>query len=337
MSGRIAVLGAGGYLGQALVPALLAGGNQVRGLGRRLPPDWPAGTAFQLCDATDARALLRAITDCDGAINAMAGPPWQMLRVATAIADCRAQGWAGRLVHISSLAVFGQAAGTFDEAATPVPAAGHDYAHAKLAAEKLLAGPATAILRPGCIYGDAAPVWVDRLCRLLLSRRLGWLWDEGAGHCQLMHVRDVARCAVSALAGGAQAAGVHHLTCHEDLTWNTYIQHLAQALGIAALPRISSLRLDIETYVHGPVRAAASRLGFPDAGPITPAMRRLFHTQARVTATRAPLVAPADRVGLQAGIEAAVADFRRRVPFKLTRRHSLYVPHPTGAQQDAVA
>jgi dTDP-4-dehydrorhamnose reductase len=292
---------------------------------------------FQLCDATDADALQRGLAGCDGVINAMAGTPLAMLRVAQALASCRARGWQGALIQVSSLAVFGQDSGSFDETATPLPARGHAYAHAKLAAEALLSGPQTVILRPGCIYGEAAPVWVDRMCRLLLAGRLGWLWDEGAGQCQLVHVQDVARSAVASLAGGLQAIGVHHLVGAETLTWNGYIQQLAHGLGMPGLPRISSMRLDIETYLRGPVRFAAARLGIPGAGPITPAMRRLFHTKARIMRTRASLLAPAETIEPHAGVAAAVADFCSRVPFKLPRRNSMYVPHATLAQQDAVA
>jgi nucleoside-diphosphate-sugar epimerase len=314
MSGRIAVIGARGFLGQAIVATLMRGGHKVTGLGRHLPPGWPAGTVFQLCDASDPRALWRAVHEAGGIINAMAGPPRAVLRVARNLAICRDKGFVGPLVHISSLAVYGQSAGVLDEATTPQPARGHRYAHAKLAAEALVAGPNTRILRPGCLYGPAAPAWVDRLCGLLRTGRLGWLWDDGAGLCPLLHVEDMARLTVAALTADAGADGVHNLPGPEALTWNMYIRRLGVELGMSALPRISSTRLDAETYLHGPLRHALSLAGLPDAGPITPAMRRLFRSRARLVSRRAPLLPPDSVTTLDVGIKAAVADFRRRHP-----------------------
>jgi nucleoside-diphosphate-sugar epimerase len=314
MSGRIAVIGPGGYLGAALVPALAQAGYRITGAGRHVPAHWPQGAIFQRVDATDGAALLEAIGTSDGVINAMNGAPAAIVRVARALAHCRAEGWQGHIVHISSRAVYGQQTGVFDEASRPQPAPGHAYARAKLAAEALLAGRGTTILRPGCIYGPAAPVWLDRLCLLLRARRLGWLWDEGAGPCPLVHVQDLARIAILALQAGPAAEGVHNLECAETLTWNMYIHRLALGLGVGAMPRISAMRLDIETYAWGPLRHALAQAGMADTGSITPAMRRLFRGTARIVSNRAPLLAAADHTSLTDGIAQALADFHGRYP-----------------------
>ena len=317
MPGRIAVLGARGYLGSAVVDGLVRSGARVMGVGRVLPRGWPAGAIFHLCDATDKAALQRAVGACGSVINAADGSPATMLRIAQNLAACRAAGWHGRLVHISSLSVYGQNTGVLDEACAPVPAAGHRYAQAKLAAEGVLgSGPGpgddTVILRAGCIYGPGSPVWVDRLCCLLLAGRLGWLWDEGAGQCKVIHVDDMARTAIRALTAGIEAAGVHNLAGAEALTWNMYIRRLAVGLGMAALPRVSSMRLDFDTYLQSPAERLAARLGVPVAGPMTPAMRRLFRSQACIGSRRAPWLAAGEHTPLQVGLSQALADFRRR-------------------------
>ena len=326
MHGRIAVLGARGYLGSAVVSGLMRSGVRVTGVGRRLPGGWPAGATFQLCDATNGAALRHAVGECDGVINAAGGPPAAMVRVARNLAAIRAGGWQGRLVHISSLSVYGQTTGVLDEACTPVPAPGHRYAQGKLAAEEVLgagfSANETVILRAGCIYGPGSPIWVDRLCRLLQAGRLGWLWDEGAGPCPLIHVDDMARTAINALTAGPGAAGVHNLAGAEALTWNMYIRRLAMGLGMSVLPRVSSMRLDFDTYLQGPAEHLMARLGVPVAGPITPAMRRLFRGQARIGTRRVKLLAAEDHVSLQAGLSLAIADFLRRSPGRRAR-----VPH----------
>src|SRR6476659_8631036 len=67
---RVLVLGATGYVGSRLVPALVAAGHDVVAASSS-PPDpdrfaWGRDVAWRQCDVTDRRAVKRAMRDADG-------------------------------------------------------------------------------------------------------------------------------------------------------------------------------------------------------------------------------------------------------------------------------
>jgi len=312
MPGRAVVIGARGYLGRVLVPFLAESGFEVTGLGRRAPA---ASTAagFLACDATNATALRNALAGTDIVVNLMAGPPAAMMRVAENLGDNLRRQPALRLVQLSSLAVLGQMGGVLDETSPLKSTTLHAYGAAKLAAERsLLAVPGVAgrcvIIRPGCIYGPGSPQWVDRLCRLLLAGRLGWLGPEGAGLSPLVHVQDVAQ-AIATTLRPASDAGIYHLLSPETLTWNVYFRRLGRRLGIDALTQIHVTRLDAETWIIGPARALVSHAMGQPADRITPAMRNLFRSRARPASARRPLLPAGRFIPHEAGIDEAVSAF----------------------------
>jgi nucleoside-diphosphate-sugar epimerase len=112
-------------VGQALVRVLAARGHAVVVAGR-LPP---VGTQvpFLACDATDPVSLRAALVEADWVVNAMAGPAAARVAVATNLAAVLDRLPLLRLVHISSLAVFGQRDGVLSESVAPLPAAGHAW------------------------------------------------------------------------------------------------------------------------------------------------------------------------------------------------------------------
>jgi nucleoside-diphosphate-sugar epimerase len=312
MPGRAVVIGARGYLGRVLVPFLAERGFDVTGLGRRAPAAAVA-TDFLSCDATNAAALRHALAGIDIVVNLMAGPPGAMMRVAENLGDNLRRQPALRLVHLSSLAVLGRMTGVLDETSKLTPSTLHAYGAAKLASERsLLSVPGVAgrcvIIRPGCIYGPGSPQWVDRLCRLLLAGRLGWLGPEGAGLSPLVHVQDVATAIASTLRP-ASDAGIYHLLSPETLTWNVYFRRLGRRLGIDVLAQIHATRLDTETWVTGPARALLSRAMGQPPDRITPAMRHLFRSAARPASARRPLLPAGRFIPHETGIAESVSAF----------------------------
>ena len=91
-----------------------------------------------------------------------------------------------RVVHLSSMAVLGNATGVLDETAPVDRASGNAYADAKIECERIITAAAArgldcVILRPSCIYGPGSVLWTVRIARMLAARRLGDLGAAGDG------------------------------------------------------------------------------------------------------------------------------------------------------------
>jgi uncharacterized protein YbjT (DUF2867 family) len=67
MTHVITVVGATGFIGSALIPALLAAGHHVRACARRLPAVPPTSADYATCDLTDSTTIERALAGSDTA------------------------------------------------------------------------------------------------------------------------------------------------------------------------------------------------------------------------------------------------------------------------------
>ena len=245
---RIAVLGGDGFVGSAMVRALAASDwAQPVVIGRRSLPSTGGIERIQ-ADASDAAALGRALGGVDGVINCVLGKGDTMARNATALCDIAASRPALRIVHTSSMAVYGAAVG---DVAEDAPLSGVDwYSTAKVEAERIFArGANVVILRPGIVYGPGGPQWSTRIADWLMSRRVGDLGAAGDGYCNLIHVDDVAKAALLALRKPDAAGQAYNLSMTDPPTWNDYFQRYAKALGAVPTTRISGRRLRIETKI----------------------------------------------------------------------------------------
>src|ERR1700754_2405992 len=142
---RVAVTGAGGFLGTHLCTQLTARGHLVAAL---LGPDDttpPPCEHFVRADVTDTGALDDMMEGCDALIHA-AGPPsaaasfadptgFARIHVMGTAAVMQAANRAGtrRRILVSSAEIYGAAGGTVDENTPPAPIS--PYGAAKLGAE----------------------------------------------------------------------------------------------------------------------------------------------------------------------------------------------------------
>lgn len=187
----VLVTGGAGFLGAAVVRALLARGDRVRSLSRAAHPAIERlGAEHLRADVADREAVGRACRGVDVVIHTAAKPPpWgrpeeyrrtNVSGTANVIAACLENG-VGRLVHTSTPSVVfdgGDLEGV-DES-VPYPARFiAPYPMTKAAAERMVvaagAGPLRTIaLRPHQIWGPGDPHFVPRLiARARRLRRVG--------------------------------------------------------------------------------------------------------------------------------------------------------------------
>lgn len=284
---RILVLGGGGFVGRELVAQL----RQTR---------WAevhVASRSSGVDTRDAAALTRALHGMDAVVNCVAGNGAAIAEGAQALcAAAAASSTPPRLVHMSTQSVYGNASGGWLNEDAPLRADIGWYGQAKIDAEAHFqrytaeAGPAV-ILRPGCVTGPGSALWLTRVVHWL---RAGWIGDLGAGGdgwSNLVHVRDVAQCAVAALqlplpAGHAPAFNV---VAPDSPRWNRYFHDLALQIGVTPLQRISARRLRFTSTVLGVPLKVLERLKLGAALPpgIPPSLLRLWAQDIRLDASRA--------------------------------------------------
>jgi UDP-glucose 4-epimerase len=298
-AGRIAVTGAGGYLGGRLVADLAASGTPPRALVRsRLP--WLGTPDQHVVDLLEPVDVVATALDGCAAVVHLAGhnevvaarDPDRALAetlVATRhLADASTAVGIRRIVFVSTVHVYGDAlrpGARIDEAVAPAPRG--VYAIARLAAEHLVAsGPDPVVLRLTNAVGAPAHVDVDRwtlvaaeLCRSavetneLVLRSTGQQWRDFIG------LADVVRAITSCADPTAVPAGTYNLASGRSTTVRD-LAELVQDRVEAITARRPTLKApdrdgpDPEAYCIDPSRLG--ELGFRSEQPLADAVDEII-------------------------------------------------------------
>jgi nucleoside-diphosphate-sugar epimerase len=293
---RVVVLGGTGFVGSRLCASLQASGwaHPVSASARRSLP----GVESLQVNTRDEAALAAALRSADSVVNCVAGDARSIAEGARALASAASRAGCPRVVHLSSMAVYGFAEGRLDESAPLDPSLGW-YARAKCEAEQHVAsfarqGGAAVILRPGCVWGPGSQLWVGRIGRWLRARRLGDLGAGGDGWSNGVHVDDVCQAVLAAVRGAAPGLQTYNLAAPDSPRWNEYFVDLALAIGATPVRRIAARRLRMDAWLAGPPLKAAqlalARIGarpqrLPD--PMPPNLLGLWERQLWLDASAA--------------------------------------------------
>jgi nucleoside-diphosphate-sugar epimerase len=245
------VTGATGFIGGRLVDALVDEGHKVRVLVRR-PAGSPLlhrdGVELVQGDLGDPAGLEDAVRGAERVFHC-AGLVGDWLRHDDArrinvdgtralLSACTASG-VERVVHLSSLSVYGlgQHRGT-DESA-PLRYSGDAYIDSKIDAERMVRvaadrdGLPVVIVRPGFIYGPGDLRFLPKLLDALGKRQFVYVGD-GSKLLNLSYVDDVARAMLLA-AGDPKAVGeAYNLTDGTETSLRDFVESLCGSLGIPA-------------------------------------------------------------------------------------------------------
>jgi len=258
----VLVTGGSGLVGGHVIRALRQEGTPVRALVRPASRHHVEGPGVEVVegDVTDEPSWRRAARGVSGIIHSAAliaqrGTWSDFSKVnvgGTRLAVAAARAARVRLVHISSVAVYGRGnayaagAGGVDEEFRFGSIDGHDYyAHSKRESEQVVwdavqAGVDAVALRPNVIYGEG-----DRLFspRVLAAIRHGVVPQVGAGtnHLSCVYAGNVAAAALLALRTPAARGRVFNTTDDgpERHTQRGFSDAFADALGI----RVRRVRL----------------------------------------------------------------------------------------------
>ena len=235
----VLVTGATGFLGGALARRLAAEGAQVRALARRAGRDaylqGAAGLEIVMGDILDEGQMRAAAQGCAYVFHsaaALGGPLAQQRRVnvdgTRSVARAAAAAGARRLVHVSSIAVYGYGCRA-DVAEDRPPQPGRAaYNISKAEAETALREQAAAsglpysVIRPGMIYGPRSGAWTRRMFRLASVRPTVWLGD-GGGSAHPIFVDDVVDLALRLALHPAAAGEAFNCAPDPAPTWREFL------------------------------------------------------------------------------------------------------------------
>lgn len=261
---RVLVLGGGGFVGGRIVTGLQASARAD-----------PVVAGRQAFDALDPAALGRALDGVDAIVNCITGGAPTIRRNAQALAQAAG---GRRVVHLSSMAVYGSATGVVSESA-PLHGDIGAYGAAKIAAERALAPCDAVILRPGCVAGPGGRLWTARVAQLLAAGRIGDLGPAGMGWSNLIDVDDLARAVEAALF--LPAPGVFNLALPYGPRWNDYFAWFARDLDVP-LRTVAPWRLAVEAYGLAVPLKMAEKARIPLPPPLARSQLRLWAQDLRM-------------------------------------------------------
>jgi nucleoside-diphosphate-sugar epimerase len=292
---RVAVFGASGFVGAALVERLHAGGRfEVVPVVHSSGNAWRVARlplALKKVDLLQREAVQALVHDCTHVVNCTRGDDQVMLKGFRTLLDVCAARRVERFVHLSSVAVYGDppASDSHDEGGQTSPARG-GYGWVKLQQDQLLkraadAGLSSLSLCPPNIGGPYSAF----LLALLAGLRLGRipLVDGGQGPCNLVDVDNLTHAIELALEGGPTDGRRLFVTDDDVATWAMVLAGLRPLLAsdAPAAPALQSETLRRLIEAQRPAPASPWR-----------SLKHLISSDVRAVLRRDPLLARIDGV-----------------------------------------
>ena len=268
----MALIGAGGYVGARIIEkSILLGSPTIVPIVR----SWRSqgrlaryGIRTFMSEVSDTESLVPLLRGCGMAVNLTMGENNVMLRNVKALHEACAIAGVPILVHVSSAEVFGRAKEqNLKEDSSPRSRHWMEYARAKRETESWLRsqfqGPVKiVILRPGLIWGPGSG-WLVQPAKAL-SDGTAFLFNEGLGICNLIHVDNFIQHLVHLAAQEKVDSGIFNVSDTETLNWLEYYSAIASEIGIEAsrihlLPD-SAFKVGYKHRLEGLARTRAAKV-----------------------------------------------------------------------------
>ena len=238
---RVAVTGAGGFIGSATCDRLAAEGTDVIAveIDPALEPRVSGSAAeFRVADVSDSAATAAAVEGAELVVHTAAfvrewGTMEEFIPVnvrgTVNVLDAAEAAGAERVVHLSSVVVYGYAAeGELDQSASRRQV-GIPYIDTKAASDRIACRRDAVVIRPGDVYGPGSVPWLIRPAELLRSGQMA-LPGKGDGTMLPVYIDDLVSSIVLGLRRGVPG---HAYTVWdgEPVSFHDYFSRLAEIAG----------------------------------------------------------------------------------------------------------
>jgi nucleoside-diphosphate-sugar epimerase len=249
----VLITGATGFIGGWLAQRLAQErGVHVRGLARTpAKGDWLAsqGVVIVQGDVTDSASVVAAMEGCSVVYHAAAwvdesGSSQEVQAVnvegARHVVEAAVRAGVRRLVHISSVSVYGSRQQFNIDESTPVRKTGNVYGDSKVDAEEIAfsghgrGGLSVVAVRPSQVVGLNSPHFVLRPLRLIQQGKMT-LIDGGKALCKPVYIDNLVDALL--LCGEAENIAGEAINVSDGYTtpWRDYFGALAEMAGVSHL------------------------------------------------------------------------------------------------------
>jgi nucleoside-diphosphate-sugar epimerase len=246
----VLITGGTGFIGGRLVEKLFVeNGARIRVLVRdfsrasrlaRFPIRMIRG------DITDRKAVEKAVDGCELVFHCaydFAGDARHRRAVAVRgtenVAEAALQANVARVVHVSTVSVYGTPDGDLDEESRRVET-GDLYADTKLEAENLMLryhrqrGLPVTIVQPTIVYGPFSQAWTLNIVDQLRKGPVA-LPTDGGGYCNAVYIDDVVHGMTLAALNDDAVGESFLLSSDEPVTWPDFFGHYERILGTQSI------------------------------------------------------------------------------------------------------
>ena len=198
-----------------------------------------AGADFVQVDVADREALGPALDRVDLVVHTAAlvrewGPMDDFVRVNVAgtahLLDACAEAGADRVVHLSSVVVYGYDSPHEQDESAFRRAHGNPYIDTKSASDRLACRRGAVVIRPGDVYGPGSVPWTLRPLEMARAGQLA-VPGRGDGLMLPLYIDDLADAVVLALAGGEPGQAYAVWDDRVRVTFEEHFNRLARFAG----------------------------------------------------------------------------------------------------------
>lgn len=269
MSERVLITGAGGFIGGRIAEALHCSGLMTVRAGIRRWSSAARIARFKmeivLADVMDPASIGEAMRGVDLVVNCARGDDDESHASTENVLAAARQAGVKRLVHLSSVAVYGTQSGVIDES-TPFQPSGNKYGDSKIDTEEVCwkygrEGFPVVVLRPSIVYGPFSDLWTVEFAERMATGRWMLPREYCEGTCNLVYVDDLVAAVIRGLTSGTGINEAYNINGPElSITWNQYFDALNGALGLPPLKPQGRTSARLAAAAMQPVRTGAKLL-----------------------------------------------------------------------------